>query len=85
MSAEEKDVVMGNTPEQESDVKNGKKENTPEVLSDEDMKLKSDLRKLAYVILEGEESEYSKTLDQLTKFITESTTSMTAVPKPLKF
>ena len=85
MSTEEKDVVMGNTPEQESDVKNGKKENTPEVLSDEDMKLKSDLRKLAYVILEGEESEYSKTLDQLTKFITESTTSMTAVPKPLKF
>lgn len=85
MSTEEKDVVMGNTAEQESDVKNGKKESTPEVLSDEDMKLKSDLRKLAYVILEGEESEYSKTLDQLTKFITESTTSMTAVPKPLKF
>ena len=85
MSKEEKDVVMGNTSEKELEVKNVTKDSTPEQLSDEDLKLKSDLRKLAYVILEGETSEYSKSLDELSKFITESTTSMTAVPKPLKF
>ncbi|ORY02040.1 26S proteasome non-ATPase-like protein regulatory subunit 2 [Clohesyomyces aquaticus] len=56
-----------------------------EELSEEDQQLKSDLDMLAER-LEGEDSTlYKPALDQIKDFIKTSTSSMTAVPKPLKF
>lgn len=59
----------------------------PEELSEEDQKLKDDLEALVEKVTEPDhpESEYSETLSTMKSFIKESTTSMTAVPKPLKF
>lgn len=58
-----------------------------EELSEEDQKLKDDLEALAEKLTEPEhsETEYSECLATMKNFIKESTTSMTAVPKPLKF
>ncbi|KAL6928501.1 hypothetical protein ACO0SA_003242 [Hanseniaspora valbyensis] len=52
MTKEEKDVVMGNTSDSETDKKqNDLKTNTAEILSDEDLKLKNELEQLAKICL----------------------------------
>lgn len=86
MTKEEKDVALGNT----SDLKAEKKQvdiknKTPEILSDEDLKLKNELEQLANTLLGENVSNHLSALERLNTLIKEATTSMTAVPKPLKF
>ncbi|KAI5954327.1 RPN1 [Candida jiufengensis] len=58
-----------------------------EELSEEDQQLKDELELLVERLNETnhDEKQYDGYLESLKKFIQESTTSMTAVPKPLKF
>lgn len=58
-----------------------------EELSEEDQKLKDDLEALVERLSEPcqSDAEYTECLDTMKSFIRELTTSMTAVPKPLKF
>ena len=56
-----------------------------EELSEEDQKLKDDLDMLVERLLESDKSLYKQTLDTIKETIKTSTSSMTAVPKPLKF
>ncbi|AOW01142.1 YALI0B02860p [Yarrowia lipolytica CLIB122] len=56
-----------------------------EELSEEDEKLKSELEMLVERLTEKDESLYEPSLEALKNFIRTSTSSMTAVPKPLKF
>ncbi|KAI3406027.2 hypothetical protein KGF56_001246 [Candida oxycetoniae] len=59
-----------------------------EELSEEDQQLKDELDLIVEKLSEPgsqDEHTYGKLLDSMKKFIQESTTSMTAVPKPLKF
>lgn len=58
-----------------------------EELSEEDQHLKDELELLVERLNEPDQDKalYNKALDTLKTFIKESTTSMTAVPKPLKF
>ncbi|KAI5962420.1 RPN1 [Candida pseudojiufengensis] len=58
-----------------------------EELSEEDQQLRDELELLVERLTEPDhnEKEYDEFLESLKKFIQESTTSMTAVPKPLKF
>lgn len=56
-----------------------------EELTEEDEKLKNDLDLLVERLTESDSSLYLQSLDQLKEFISSSTSSMTAVPKPLKF
>ncbi|KAG7660667.1 RPN1 [[Candida] subhashii] len=64
-----------------------KKEKEEEELSEEDQHLKEELEMLVERLNESNQQVdlYNKYLDALKTFIKESTTSMTAVPKPLKF
>ncbi|KAJ4323587.1 proteasome regulatory particle base subunit [Neodidymelliopsis sp. IMI 364377] len=68
-----------------ADGKDKKVETTGEELSEEDQQLKSELDMLVERILESDSSLYKPALDQIKEFIKTSTSSMTAVPKPLKF
>ncbi|KAL1655932.1 proteasome regulatory particle base subunit [Didymella pomorum] len=68
-----------------ADGKDKKVETTGEELSEEDQQLKSELDMLVERILESDTSLYKPALDQIKEFIKTSTSSMTAVPKPLKF
>lgn len=56
-----------------------------EQLSEEDLKLKNDLEMLVEILVGNDNSLYETSLNQLKEFIKNSTSSMTAVPKPLKF
>ncbi|PSN61915.1 26S proteasome regulatory complex, non-ATPase subcomplex, Rpn1 subunit [Corynespora cassiicola Philippines] len=56
-----------------------------EELSEEDQQLKNELDMLVERILESDSSLYKPALDNIKEFIKTSTSSMTAVPKPLKF
>lgn len=58
-----------------------------EELSEEDQKLKDDLELLVERLTEADQSDdlYFTSLDAMKNYIKDSTTSMTAVPKPLKF
>ncbi|WPK26707.1 hypothetical protein PUMCH_004067 [Australozyma saopauloensis] len=58
-----------------------------EELSEEDQKLKDDLELLVEKLAEPNQTDsaYAEYLTTMKNFIKESTTSMTAVPKPLKF
>lgn len=58
-----------------------------EELSEEDQKLKDDLELLVERLIDPDQSDevYFTSLDAMKNFIKDSTTSMTAVPKPLKF
>lgn len=58
---------------------------TAEELSEEDQKLKSELDMLVERLLESDKSLYKPSLEAIKDFIKTSTSSMTAVPKPLKF
>ncbi|KAJ4379601.1 proteasome regulatory particle base subunit [Didymella sp. IMI 355093] len=68
-----------------ADGQDKKVETTGEELSEEDQQLKSELDMLVERILESDTSLYKPALDQIKEFIKTSTSSMTAVPKPLKF
>ncbi|XBW35983.1 hypothetical protein QEN19_001556 [Hanseniaspora menglaensis] len=86
MTKEENDVVMGNTSDSEGEKKAvDKSASTPVILSEEDLKLKIELENLAKNLLENDNTTYMSSLDKLNVLIKEATTSMTAVPKPLKF
>ncbi|CAB4254919.1 similar to Saccharomyces cerevisiae YHR027C RPN1 Non-ATPase base subunit of the 19S regulatory particle of the 26S proteasome [Maudiozyma barnettii] len=65
--------------------KNKKKDDEEEQLSEEDTKLKEDLDLLVERLKENDTSLYEPSLQKLKEFIQNSTSSMTAVPKPLKF
>lgn len=56
-----------------------------EQLSEDDLKLKTDLELLVERLKENDSKLYEPSLTQLKEFIKSSTSSMTAVPKPLKF
>ncbi|KAL1874783.1 hypothetical protein VTK73DRAFT_137 [Phialemonium thermophilum] len=67
---------------------NGKKEddqNESEELSEEDQQLKGELDMLVERLTESDASLYKPALEAIKNFIKTSTSSMTAVPKPLKF
>ncbi|KAK0641627.1 armadillo-type protein [Cercophora newfieldiana] len=67
---------------------NGKKDDKAddsEELSEEDQQLKSELEMLVERLTESDESLYKPALEAMKNFIKTSTSSMTAVPKPLKF
>lgn len=78
-----------NHPEADKDGKattNGAKPDLPpEELSEEDQQLKSDLDMLVERIQGDDPSLYRPALEKIKEFIKTSTSSMTAVPKPLKF
>jgi 26S proteasome regulatory subunit N1 len=63
----------------------GKQDPKEEELSDEDQKLKDELDMLVERLLESDESLYKSALEHIKDMIKTSTSSMTAVPKPLKF
>ncbi|ODH44991.1 26S proteasome regulatory subunit rpn-1 [Paracoccidioides brasiliensis] len=66
---------------------NGKKEEETkeEELSEEDQQLKNELEMLVERLHESDKSLYKPALEAIKTFIKTSTSSMTAVPKPLKF
>ncbi|KAK3906909.1 armadillo-type protein [Staphylotrichum tortipilum] len=68
---------------------NGKKEDekadSSEELSEEDQQLKSELDMLVERLTESNAELYKPALEAMKNFIKTSTSSMTAVPKPLKF
>lgn len=57
----------------------------PEELSEEDQKLKDELDMLVERLSEPDSSLYKPALEAIKTTIKTSTSSMTAVPKPLKF
>ncbi|TGZ85446.1 26S proteasome regulatory complex, non-ATPase subcomplex, Rpn1 subunit [Ascodesmis nigricans] len=67
------------------DGKKKKKDDAQEELSEEDQQLKSDLEMLVERLQEGKPELYKPSLESIKTFIKTSTSSMTAVPKPLKF
>lgn len=80
------DVSEGGAPvtNEEKPRKDNKNEEQ-EQLSDEDLKLKTDLELLVEKLKVDDQSCYETSLNQLKDSIRSSTSSMTAVPKPLKF
>ncbi|KAJ9132544.1 26S proteasome regulatory subunit RPN1 [Pleurostoma richardsiae] len=68
---------------------NGKKEDdkddSAEELSEEDQQLKNELDMIVERLTESDASLYKPALETMKNFIKTSTSSMTAVPKPLKF
>ncbi|KAK6512067.1 proteasome regulatory particle base subunit [Arthrobotrys musiformis] len=74
------DVVM-----KDANTKDAKGEPKEEELSEEDQQLKSELDMLAERLKESDSNLYKPALEAIKTFIRTSTSSMTAVPKPLKF
>ncbi|ROT41827.1 26S proteasome regulatory subunit rpn-1 [Sodiomyces alkalinus F11] len=77
-------------PKKEKSLVNGKKEDekiidSAEELSEEDQQLKNELEMLVERLTESDASLYKPALEAMKNFIKTSTSSMTAVPKPLKF
>ncbi|KAF1919665.1 armadillo-type protein [Ampelomyces quisqualis] len=81
----EKDAQNGTDAKADGGDKKGGAATATEELSEEDQQLKSELDMLVERILESDTSLYKPALDQIKDFIKTSTSSMTAVPKPLKF
>ncbi|EWC48636.1 26S proteasome regulatory subunit rpn-1 [Drechslerella stenobrocha 248] len=67
------------------DAKDAKGEPKEEELSEEDQQLKSELDMLAERLKESDTTLFKPALEAIKTFIRTSTSSMTAVPKPLKF
>ncbi|KAF2834423.1 26S proteasome non-ATPase-like protein regulatory subunit 2 [Patellaria atrata CBS 101060] len=63
----------------------GEKVLPEEELNEEDQQLKNELEMLVERLTESDASLYKPALEAITNFIKTSTSSMTAVPKPLKF
>ncbi|KAG5943175.1 proteasome regulatory particle base subunit [Claviceps monticola] len=77
-------------PQDEKQVMNGKKDDdkdkaSEEELSEEDQQLKSELEMLVERLMESNTELYQPALEGMKTSIKTSTSSMTAVPKPLKF
>jgi len=68
-----------------ADSKKDDKADDSEELSEEDQQLKSELEMLVERLTESDASLYKPALEAMKTFIKTSTSSMTAVPKPLKF
>ncbi|ORY08133.1 26S proteasome regulatory complex, non-ATPase subcomplex, Rpn1 subunit [Basidiobolus meristosporus CBS 931.73] len=66
-------------------INNDAKETTEEELSEEDQQLKNDLEMLVERLKDADTSLYRPSLETLRTLIRTATTSMTSVPKPLKF
>ncbi|ULT94858.1 hypothetical protein L3Y34_003948 [Caenorhabditis briggsae] len=67
------------------DDKKGKPEPKKEEMTEEDQKLEEDLNLLVQRLSEPDTSLYKPSLETMRSLIRASTTSMTSVPKPLKF
>jgi len=80
-----KDAKAEKTAPSASDKKKDDKAAAEEELSDEDKKLKEELEICVERLTENDEKLYSPALSTLRNLIRASTTSMTSVPKPLKF
>ncbi|KAI9045218.1 26S proteasome regulatory complex [Aspergillus affinis] len=84
-----KDLAGGKKPQDEekpqADGKKKDEEPEEEELSEEDQQLKNELEMLVERLKEPDTSLYGPALDAIKTFIKTSTSSMTAVPKPLKF
>jgi len=80
-------MVDTKQPEEKVDVKNKKQkeEQKEEELSEEDQQLKNELEMLVERLKEPNASLYKPSLENLSTLIKTSTSSMTSVPKPLKF
>ena len=84
--APKSDVVEAKASEKEEKKAEGKaKESKEEELSEEDRLLKEELDLCVTRLMENDVTLYSGALESLRKLIRASTTSMTSVPKPLKF
>ncbi|KAI9825339.1 MAG: proteasome regulatory particle base subunit [Phylliscum demangeonii] len=88
--ADEGRKTKGDEPKKDKDGKliaPGKEdgEAKEEELNDEDQQLKNELEMLVERLLEHDASLYQPALEAIKDFIRTSTSSMTAVPKPLKF
>jgi hypothetical protein len=83
LKPDDKSASKDASNEQKKDKNEGKKEE--EELSEEDQKLKDELEMLVERLLEPDASLYKPALQNIKTFIKTSTSSMTAVPKPLKF
>jgi 26S proteasome regulatory subunit N1 len=89
----EEDVPMSNGDKKDQLDKDGDAKTTgkpgepvaEEELSEEDQQLKTDLEMLVERLKESDASLYQPSIDAIKNFIKTSTSSMTAVPKPLKF
>ncbi|KAI5197748.1 26S proteasome regulatory complex, non-ATPase subcomplex, Rpn1 subunit [Aureobasidium subglaciale] len=79
--------VPGAKEPQEQSTKDGKKPGDlpPDDLNEEDQKLKDELDMLVERLLESDKSLYKPALEAIKTSIKTATSSMTAVPKPLKF
>lgn len=75
------DVKVGD----KKDNKENKKEEQQQDLSDEDQQLQEELAMLVERLQESKPELYMPALETMRKLIRASTTSMTSVPKPLKF
>lgn len=62
-----------------------KKQQFEEDLSEEDQQLKYSLESLVEQLTSSDVSKYAKSLEELKRHLRESTSSMTAIPKPLVF
>jgi 26S proteasome regulatory subunit N1 len=85
-------MASSNAPEEneqkkeaEKPVVNGVKKDDTEELSEEDQNLKNELELLVERLKENDDTLYPAALESLKTLIRTSTSSMTAVPKPLKF
>jgi len=91
----EEDTPMQNGDSKQPAPKDGDKQDTTqngkqdepaeEELSEEDQQLKSELEMLVERLKEDDASLYKPAVEAIKNFIKTSTSSMTAVPKPLKF
>ncbi|XP_036326001.1 26S proteasome non-ATPase regulatory subunit 2-like [Rhagoletis pomonella] len=82
--AEVKKDEVKDAPGKEAN-KDAKDEGKEQELSDEDQQLQDELEMLVSRLQEPDNSLYLPALEMLAKLIRASTTSMTSVPKPLKF
>ncbi|KAJ8073879.1 proteasome regulatory particle base subunit [Marasmius tenuissimus] len=81
---EDKDKQEGTSKDGNKPKEDGK-ENEGDELSEEDLQLKSELEMLVERLKESDTSLYRPALETLRTLIRTSTSSMTSVPKPLKF
>lgn len=81
----QQDDILMEESTAEKPTEKSKKTEEEEQLSEEDAKLKDDLELLVQRLKEDDATLYAPSLDKLKEFIQNSTSSMTAVPKPLKF
>ncbi|RPA75452.1 putative 26S proteasome regulatory subunit mts4 [Ascobolus immersus RN42] len=80
-----KELPIGKSKDEKEDKDKKKDDPKEEDLSEEDQQLKADLEMLVERIKEDKADLYKPSIDTIKEFIRTSTSSMTAVPKPLKF